>query len=81
MEIGPGVVTVKPGDHVIPLYDIPECFPCKFCRSGRPHLCGAIWITQGKGVMPDGMSRFSTTGKTVYHYMGDLDIFRIHGGA
>jgi S-(hydroxymethyl)glutathione dehydrogenase/alcohol dehydrogenase len=60
---------MKPGDHVIPLY-IPECGQCKFCKSGRTNLCGAIRVTQGKGVMPDGSSRFSLGGKTVYHYMG-----------
>jgi S-(hydroxymethyl)glutathione dehydrogenase/alcohol dehydrogenase len=69
MEVGNGVKNVKPGDHVIPLY-IPECGQCKFCKSGRTNLCGAIRITQGKGVMPDGSSRFSVNGKTVYHYMG-----------
>ena len=58
LEVGNGVTTVKPGDHVIPLY-IPECGQCKFCKSGRTNLCGAIRITQGKGVMPDGSSRFS----------------------
>src|SRR5947208_9003195 len=69
VEIGEGVTSVKPGDYVIPLY-IPECGQCKFCRSGRTNLCGAIRATQGKGVMPDGSSRFSVNGKTVYHYMG-----------
>jgi S-(hydroxymethyl)glutathione dehydrogenase/alcohol dehydrogenase len=69
LEVGQGVATVKPGDHVIPLY-IPECGQCKFCRSGRTNLCGAIRTTQGKGVMPSGTSRFSKKGKTVYHYMG-----------
>jgi S-(hydroxymethyl)glutathione dehydrogenase / alcohol dehydrogenase len=69
MEVGKGAAAVKPGDHVIPLY-IPECGQCKFCRSGRTNLCGAIRTTQGKGVMPDGTARFSTQGKTVYHYMG-----------
>ena len=69
LEIGPDVTSVKAGDHAIPLY-IPECGRCKFCRSGRTNLCGAIRTTQGKGVMPDGTSRFSTQGKTVYHYMG-----------
>jgi S-(hydroxymethyl)glutathione dehydrogenase/alcohol dehydrogenase len=54
---------------VIPLY-IPECGACKFCKSGRTNLCGAIRLTQGKGVMPDGSSRFSLNGKTVFHYMG-----------
>ena len=69
MEIGQGVTSVKPGDHVIPLY-IPECGQCKFCKSGRTNLCGAIRATQGKGVMPDGSSRFSVAGRTLYHYMG-----------
>ena len=69
MEVGEGVVSVKAGDHVIPLY-IPECGECKFCKSGRTNLCGAIRLTQGKGVMPDGSSRFSLKGKTILHYMG-----------
>ena len=69
LEVGQGVATVKPGDHVIPLY-IPECGQCKFCRSGRTNLCGAIRTTQGKGVMPDGMSRFSIKGRAIHHYMG-----------
>lgn len=69
MEVGRGVTAVQPGDHVIPLY-IPECGECKFCRSGRSNLCGAIRTTQGQGVMPDGTSRFSIGGKPIYHYMG-----------
>jgi len=69
LEVGAGVTTVKSGDHVIPLY-IPECGQCKFCKSGRTNLCGAIRTTQGRGVLPDGTSRFSAKGKTVYHYMG-----------
>jgi len=69
MEIGEGVASVKPGDHVIPLY-IPECGECKFCKSGRTNLCGAIRVTQGRGLMPDGTSRFSVGGKTLFHYMG-----------
>jgi S-(hydroxymethyl)glutathione dehydrogenase/alcohol dehydrogenase len=69
VETGQGVTSVKHGDHVIPLY-IPECGQCKFCRSGRTNLCGAIRATQGKGLMPDGSSRFSVNGKPVYHYMG-----------
>jgi S-(hydroxymethyl)glutathione dehydrogenase/alcohol dehydrogenase len=69
VEIGAGVTSVKPGDHAIPLY-IPECGKCKFCQSGRTNLCGAIRITQGKGVMPDGTSRFSLNGKPILHYMG-----------
>ncbi len=69
MEIGAGVTSVKPDDHVIPLY-IPECGECKFCKSGRTNLCGAIRLTQGKGVMLDGTSRFSLKGKPILHYMG-----------
>ena len=69
MEVGAGVTSVKAGDHVIPLY-IPECGECKFCRSGRTNLCGAIRLTQGKGVMPDGTSRFTLGAKTIFHYMG-----------
>jgi S-(hydroxymethyl)glutathione dehydrogenase / alcohol dehydrogenase len=69
VEVGNGVTSVRPDDHVIPLY-IPECGKCKFCKSGRTNLCGAIRTTQGKGVMPDGSSRFSSKGKVVFHYMG-----------
>jgi len=69
VDVGPEVKSVKIGDHVIPLY-IPECGECKFCRSGRTNLCGAIRLTQGKGVMPDGSSRFSLGGKPILHYMG-----------
>jgi len=68
-EVGAGVTTVQVGDHVIPLYT-PECGQCKFCLSGKTNLCQAIRVTQGKGLMPDGTSRFSRNGKTVYHYMG-----------
>jgi len=68
-EIGPGVKSVKPGDHVIPLYT-PECGECSFCKSGKTNLCQAIRATQGKGLMPDGTSRFSRDGKTIFHYMG-----------
>ena len=68
-EVGAGVTSVKPGDHVIPLYT-PECGKCKFCTSGRTNLCQAIRATQGKGLMPDGTSRFSFNGKPVLHYMG-----------
>src|SRR5215475_7824977 len=68
-EVGPGVTSVKAGDHVIPLYT-PECGECKFCKSGRTNLCQKIRLTQGKGVMPDGTSRFSIKGKPVLHYMG-----------
>jgi S-(hydroxymethyl)glutathione dehydrogenase/alcohol dehydrogenase len=69
MEVGADVTSLKPGDHVIPLYT-PECGECKFCQSGRTNLCGAIRATQGKGLMPDGTSRFSVGGKTILHYMG-----------
>lgn len=68
-EIGEGVTSVAVGDHVIPLYT-PECKQCKFCLSGKTNLCQAIRATQGKGLMPDGTSRFSYQGKTVFHYMG-----------
>ena len=68
-EIGPGVTSVKPGDHVIPLYT-PECRQCKSCLSGKTNLCTAIRATQGKGVMPDGTSRFSYKGEQIFHYMG-----------
>ncbi len=68
-EIGAGVTTVKPGDHVIPLYT-PECRQCKTCLSRKSNLCTAIRATQGKGVMPDGTSRFSRKGEQLFHYMG-----------
>ena len=68
-EVGAGVTSVEPGDHVIPLYT-PECGACKFCRSGKTNLCQAIRATQGQGLMPDGSSRFSKNGQTIYHYMG-----------
>jgi S-(hydroxymethyl)glutathione dehydrogenase / alcohol dehydrogenase len=68
-EVGAGVTSVKPGDHVIPLYT-PECGQCKFCKSGKTNLCQAIRATQGKGLMPDGSSRFSKDGQTIFHYMG-----------
>jgi S-(hydroxymethyl)glutathione dehydrogenase/alcohol dehydrogenase len=69
VDIGPGVTTLKKGDHVIPLYT-PECRHCSFCLSGKTNLCQAIRVTQGQGVMPDGSSRFSLGGKPVFHYMG-----------
>src|SRR3989441_2140579 len=69
IEVGPGVTSVKKGDHVIPLYT-PECRQCKSCLSRKTNLCTAIRATQGKGVMPDGTSRFSLGGKPVHHYMG-----------
>src|SRR6202453_3485168 len=69
VEVGPGVVSVKPGDHVIPLY-APECRQCPSCLSRKTNLCTAIRSTQGKGLMPDGTSRFSLGGKPIHHYMG-----------
>ncbi|MFS2008952.1 S-(hydroxymethyl)glutathione dehydrogenase/class III alcohol dehydrogenase [Azospirillum sp. CT11-132] len=69
VEVGPGVTSVAVGDHVIPLYT-PECGKCKFCLSGKTNLCQAIRATQGKGLMPDGTSRFSIKGKQIAHYMG-----------
>ncbi len=68
-EVGEGVTSLKKGDHVIPLYT-PECRTCKFCLSGKTNLCQRIRETQGKGLMPDGTSRFSKDGKPIYHYMG-----------
>ena len=68
-EVGAGVTSVKAGDHVIPLYT-PECRQCKFCLSGKTNLCGAIRETQGKGLMPDGTSRFSLGSEPIFHYMG-----------
>ena len=68
-SIGEGVTSVKVGDHVIPLYT-PECGECKFCKSGKTNLCQQIRTTQGKGLMPDGTTRFSKDGQPIYHYMG-----------
>ncbi|MFO8141369.1 MAG: S-(hydroxymethyl)glutathione dehydrogenase/class III alcohol dehydrogenase [Marinobacter sp.] len=67
--VGPGVKNLEVGDHVIPLYTA-ECGKCKFCTSGKTNLCSAVRETQGKGVMPDGTSRFSYKGEPIYHYMG-----------
>jgi S-(hydroxymethyl)glutathione dehydrogenase/alcohol dehydrogenase len=69
MEVGAGVTSVKPGDHVIPLYT-PECRECEYCLHPKTNLCQAIRPTQGKGLMPDGTSRFSLNGKPILHYMG-----------
>lgn len=69
VEVGQGVTSVKPGDHVIPLYT-PECRQCEYCLSRKTNLCQAIRGTQGRGVMPDGTSRFSINGTPLYHYMG-----------
>jgi S-(hydroxymethyl)glutathione dehydrogenase/alcohol dehydrogenase len=68
-RVGEGVTSLRPGDQVIPLY-IPECGECKFCQSGKTNLCQRVRETQGKGLMPDGTSRFSKDGKAIYHYMG-----------
>ncbi|MFO7325911.1 MAG: alcohol dehydrogenase catalytic domain-containing protein, partial [Pseudomonadota bacterium] len=68
-EVGKNVTSVKPGDHVIPLYT-PECRQCKTCLSRKSNLCTAIRATQGRGVMPDGTSRFRLGKDTIYHYMG-----------
>ena len=68
-DIGEGVTSVAPGDHVIPLYTA-ECGECKYCRSGKTNLCGAVRETQGQGLMPDGTTRFSSNGTDLYHYMG-----------
>jgi len=69
VEVGEGVTSLKPGDHVIPLYT-PECRQCEYCLSQKTNLCQAIRATQGRGVMPDGTSRFSIDGKMLHHYMG-----------
>src|SRR5262245_57007717 len=69
VDVGPGVTTLKRGDHVIPLY-VPECRQCEYCVSGKTNLCQAIRVTQGQGVMPDGTSRFSLDGRKIHHYMG-----------
>src|SRR6201982_975797 len=69
VEVGPGVTSVKKGDHVIPLYT-PECRQCPSCLSRKTNLCTAIRATQGQGVMPDGTARFSIGGKKLHHYMG-----------
>lgn len=69
VAVGDEVTSVKPGDHVIPLYT-PECGECEFCLSGKTNLCSAVRETQGKGLMPDGTTRFSYNGEPIYHYMG-----------
>jgi S-(hydroxymethyl)glutathione dehydrogenase/alcohol dehydrogenase len=68
-SVGEGVTSVVPGDHVIPLYT-PECRNCKFCKSGKTNLCAVIRATQGKGLMPDGTSRFTCKGVPIFHFMG-----------
>ena len=69
VDVGPGVTSVKKGDHVIPLYT-PECRQCEYCLSQKTNLCQAIRATQGQGLMPDGTSRFSINGEPIWHYMG-----------
>jgi len=69
VQVGEGVTSVQPGDHVIPLYTA-ECGECLFCQSGKTNLCVAVRATQGKGLMPDGTTRFSYNGQPIYHYMG-----------
>ena len=69
VDVGPGVKSVKKGDHVIPLYT-PECRECEYCLSRKTNLCQKIRTTQGKGLMPDGTTRFSFKGKPLFHYLG-----------
>src|SRR5574343_1414108 len=69
VDVGPGVTSLKKGDHVIPLYT-PECRQCEYCLSRKTNLCQKIRSTQGKGLMPDGSSRFSLNGQPILHYMG-----------
>ncbi|OUC13609.1 MAG: S-(hydroxymethyl)glutathione dehydrogenase/class III alcohol dehydrogenase [Alkalinema sp. CACIAM 70d] len=69
VEVGKGVKSLKPGDHVIPLY-IPECRECEYCLNPKTNLCQSIRVTQGRGLMPDGSSRFSIDGQMIHHYMG-----------
>ncbi|KAG8989225.1 NAD/NADP dependent alcohol dehydrogenase, partial [Tulasnella sp. 427] len=66
-SVGEGVMTVKPGDHVIPLYTA-ECRECKFCKSGKTNLCSSVRATQGQGLMPDGTRRFKCKGQDIYHF-------------
>ena len=79
-EIGAGVTSVAPGDHVIPLYT-PECRECEYCLHPKTNLCQSIRTTQGQGLMPDGTSRFSIDGKPVLHYMGTSTFFKLHRSA
>ena len=91
VQVGEGVRSVQPGDHVIPLYTA-ECRECLFCKSGKTNLCTAVRATQGKGLMPDGTTRFSYNGQPIYHYMGcstfseytvvaEVSLAKIHPGA
>lgn len=68
-SVGEGVTKFKAGDHVLPLY-IPQCYDCAFCKSPKTNLCQKIRITQGRGVMPNGTSRFTCKGQSLFHYMG-----------
>ena len=80
VDVGPGVTSVKKGDHVIPLYT-PECRQCPSCLSRKTNLCTAIRATQGQGVMPDGTSRFSLGGKKLLPLHGHLDLLQLHRAA
>ena len=80
VEVGPGVNSLKPGDHVIPLYT-PECRQCEYCLSGKTNLCQAIRVTQGQGLMPDGSSRFSLAGEPGLSLYGNVDVRQLHRGA
>lgn len=68
-SVGDGVTGFKPGDHVVPLY-VPQCRECKFCKNPKTNLCQKVRTTQGRGVMPDGTTRFKCKGKQVFHFMG-----------
>ena len=78
VDVGPGVKSLAKGDHVIPLY-VPECRECSYCTSGKTNLCQAIRETQGKGLMPDGSSRFARSGTPLLHYMGTSTFSQLHG--
>jgi S-(hydroxymethyl)glutathione dehydrogenase/alcohol dehydrogenase len=75
VDVGPGVSALKKGDHVIPLY-VPECRQCSYCTSGKTNLCQAIRETQGRGLMPDGTSRFKLGGEPFFHYMGTSTFYK-----
>ena len=78
VEVGPGVTSLKKGDHVIPLYTA-ECRECDYCLSQKTNLCQKVRVTQGKGVMPDGTSRFSYQGQADLPLHGLLDLLELHG--